>query len=1039
VSTLKSQPRTSPPVGLREVRTLFTVFVALGLLFTLPIPSPAQYFGRNKVQYDDFDFEVMHTDHFRLHFYEDQSPQVVEDFGRMAERWYERFARTFEFAYEEKKPLLLYANKADFQQTNAIPGFLSQGTGGVTESVKNRVIMPLAATYGETDHVLGHELIHSFQYSIAGIRRGGGATGFDRMPGWFIEGMPEYLSVGRDDPHTAMWMRDAVLYDDVPTIKQLNQGGDYFPYRFGHALWAFIAGTYGDAAVPQLFRLTGQVGVGGAFQQVLQVHPDTLSKAWVAAIKGHYGPLVENRTHPEDAGHRVLAPGKDAGEMNLSPSLSPDGRFIAFFSERDIFSIDLFLADAETGEVRGTLASGNRNPHFDNLFFISSAGTWSPDGSRFAFVTFDEGDNGIAIAGVEDRSIQRAISLSDVDAVFALAWSPDGSSILFSGSHGGVTDLFLLDLDSERVERLTHDRYAELHPSWSPDGETIAFATDRGPGADLDLLTLPAMGLGFMDRGSGEIRVVRPLGNAKHINPQWSPDGNSLYFISDREGYSDLYRMEVDTEAVYQVTRLATGITGVSSEAPAMSVARDNGRVAFTVFQDGNYIGYTLDAQEAQGEAVRDAGQQYAGALPPAPPRRGSFVSEYLANAELGLPPEGAFRETDYDPGLQLDYLAQPSVGVAVDRFGTALGGSVAAFFSDMLGNHQLGVALQAQGRFEDIGGQAVYMNRGNRLNWGGQVGRIPFRTGFTRSGTTEVEGEDVPFTDFVISRTILYRASAVTEYPFSRTRRLEFNGGVSHLAFDRDITRFYFSPNGALLGRENVSPGSVGLGAPDGLTLYNAMAAYVGDYSYFGFTSPVDGGRHRFEVEGNFGDLSFFNVLGDYRRYLFFNPVTLAFRAMHYGRYGSDSENQRLTPIFLGHETMVRGYAVNSFGGNECAGVTAGRSCPQFDRLIGSKIALGSLELRIPLFGTDRFGLLPLELLPTELSFFVDGGVAWTRAEDPELKLTTDDAGRIPVFSTGVSARLNVLGRLVLEFYVARAFQREDQNQFGFQIAPGW
>ena len=214
---------------------------------------------------------------------------------------------------------------------------------------------------------------------------------------------------------------------------------------------------------------------------------------------------------------------------------------------------------------------------------------------------------------------------------------------------------------------------------------------------------------------------------------------------------------------------------------------------------------------------------------------------------------------------------------------------------------------------------------------------------------------------------------------------------------------------------------------------------AYVGDFSYFGLTSPVDGGRHRFEVEGNFGDLNFVNLLADYRRYFFVKPVTLAFRTMYYGRYGTDSENPRLTPLFLGNEALVRGYAVNSFGGRQCSSDNQGGACSEFDRLLGSKIALGNVEFRLPLLGTERFGLMETSFLPTELALFIDGGLAWTDEESPDLTLSTDDTGRIPVFSAGASLRFNVMGRLVAEVYWARAFQRTKNNHLGFQISPGW
>ena len=91
----------------------------------------AQYFGRNKVQYEHFQFKVLSTDHFDIHYYPQEEP-AARDLGRMAERWYDRYVAALQHAPKERKPIILYANHADFQQTNVLEGFLGEGTGGVT-------------------------------------------------------------------------------------------------------------------------------------------------------------------------------------------------------------------------------------------------------------------------------------------------------------------------------------------------------------------------------------------------------------------------------------------------------------------------------------------------------------------------------------------------------------------------------------------------------------------------------------------------------------------------------------------------------------------------------------------------------------------------------------------------------------------------------------------------------------------------------------------------------------------------------------------
>ena len=262
------------------------VLAILLALFAVPLVASevsAQYFGRNKVQFDEFDFKVLPSDHFDWHYYP-EADEAVMDAVRMGERWYERLARTFQHDFEAKKPIILYADHPDFQQTNTLSGFIGEGTGGVTESLKNRVIMPLTGSYWDTDHVLGHELVHAFQYNIAQSRRGGGLRGLSTLPLWLVEGMAEYMSVGRDDPLTAMWLRDAIRRDDLPTIRQMTRESRFFPYRFGQGLWAYIGGTYGDDAVVQIYRRSLRVGFENAIQTVLAMPTDNLCGRWKESV-----------------------------------------------------------------------------------------------------------------------------------------------------------------------------------------------------------------------------------------------------------------------------------------------------------------------------------------------------------------------------------------------------------------------------------------------------------------------------------------------------------------------------------------------------------------------------------------------------------------------------------------------------------------------------------------------------------------------------------------------------------------------------------
>ena len=1010
----------------------------------------AQGFGRNKVQYDKFDFRSFRTPHFEFFFYPEERT-AVEDVARMGERWYRRHSRTFLREFHQRKPVILYANDADFQQTNVIGGMLGQGVGGVTESLKERVVMPLAGIYSETDHVLGHEFVHSFQYDIALGRSDSSRFALQLLPLWLVEGMAEYLSVGRDDAHTAMWMRDAALRDDLPTIEQMTRSNKYFPYRYGQAYLAYIGGKYGDPAVVNLFKLGGRTGVDSAFVYTIGITADSLSTEWAAAIKDAYLPLMEDRVHPDSAGQMILSKDISGGSLNLSPSVSPDGQYVAYLSERDVFNINLFIADAETGRTIRKLNATNTNPHFDNIRFINSAGSWSPDGRQFAFITFANGDNEISVWDLDSGSIDRRISVEGVSAMSNPAWSPNGRFIAFSGIDGGISDLYVLELSTGDVRQLTRDRFADLQPTWSPDGETIALVSDRGPeGTDFDRLEYADPRISLINVENAETTTIRPFTNGKHINPQFSPDGESLYFVSDQDGFADIYRYSLRQETVYRVTRLKTGVSGVTALSPTMTVAAQNGRLMFSVYHDGGYNVFGIPASEAQGVPISTTEEEtsFASILPPQSAYGQGMVEDYLTDPLTGLPPPISADETIYSSRLQLDYVAPPTIGVSVGGFygGGAVGG-VGFYFSDMLGNQNLGIVAQANGTFKDVGGVVQYMNRGRRFNFGGVAGHIPYLFGYPQQGFNE-RGEYV-LRD-LRQRLYVDQVRGIGAYPFTTTRRLEVFGGFTRYGFDIEAYDYAYTQFGIVRERQQASKCSdltleeqqaVWACEPDGFYYFDVGLAYVGDFSNFGYTSPLQGGRYRFEITPRYGTDRFISALADYRRYFFANPFTFAVRGLFSGNFGGD-ENQvfsRESLYYPYYRGFVRGYNYNSFDfASECRDA----NCMVYTRLFGTRAALTSFEVRVPLFGTETLGLINFPYLPVELVGFADAGMAWN-AEDrllDMLKFERDTIERVPVVSVGPAVRLNVLGYLIFEIYYAYPFQRPDKGaHVGFQILPGW
>jgi outer membrane protein assembly factor BamA len=310
---------------------------------------------------------------------------------------------------------------------------------------------------------------------------------------------------------------------------------------------------------------------------------------------------------------------------------------------------------------------------------------------------------------------------------------------------------------------------------------------------------------------------------------------------------------------------------------------------------------------------------------------------------------------------------------------------------------------------------------------------QVPYLSGGINEFLATVEGEPA-----VVDQTVIYRqtersVAGITQYPFSRSRRVELQAGVTQLTFDQILQTQAYSLNTGALFLDETHEQSLG----NSLTLGNTSAALVFDTSNFGATSPVQGTRYRLEASPTFGTIKYTGLLADYRRYVMPAPFyTLAARVMHYGRYGSGSDDPRFFPVFIGYPNLVRGYDMYSIAPEECV-PNAQSDCPAFDRLLGSRMLVGNLEFRFPLLrpftgaGSNMYGPIPVEV-----GFFVDGGVAWNKGQKPSLF----GGDRQGVSSGGVTFRVNLFGFAVGEFDIVKPFQRPTQGwMFQFNLSPGF
>ena len=1046
--------------------------VALAALAVFSGPAAAaleaqagRYFGRNKVVYESFDFEVLKTQHFDIYYYE-ESAAGAQMVGRLAERWYARLSRVLNHEFRQRQPIILYADHPDFEQTNTSGQFIDEGTQGFTEILKRRLVMPMMVSLHETDHLLGHELVHAFQFDMTG--QGTGGPGLDvpgaiRLPLWFIEGMAEYLSIGPIDPFTTMWMRDALdLEDGFPTIPELADRR-YFPYRYGHAFWSYIGGAFGDDRIGRILNLAARTGNAlAAIEAVLEVPIGELSDRWKSELETYFADARQETRSPDDYGRRVVYEPPDEGKLHLGPALSPNGLDMVYVSQSDLFSIEMFGADARTGEVKRRLTNNAVDPHFESLQFIHSAGDWHPNGRLFAVAGIKTGNPLLTIMEAESGNIVREIPVEGfrLGAIFTPSWSPDGSHIAFSGHAGGFTDLYVINVETGQLRRLTEDPFADLQPAWSPDGRSVAFATDRFT-TDLELLVPGTYQVALLDLESGEIEPLPGFDDQfRNYNPQWSPDGESLYFVSDHDGIANLYRLDLETRERYLVTDLWTGVSGLTAISPAVSVARGTGDVAFSVNKGGpfSYEIYVIDDPDVlAGEPAPEMLVGVDASIIPPRERLSTAHAELLDNARLGLADPITFEDAEFRSPLSLDFISQPTIAFGASDFGVFFAGGAALFFSDLLGNRTLQTILQVNTSFGDLlqgtAALAGYENRSSRWNWAFIGGQVPFVTrqiGFQR---VQVGGRPVnviqDFRWFEINREL----TGIVAYPFNRNSRVEFSASARQIDFSGEIEEIAFDFfTGQPLVNEvtdlqdcegDVLSFNSGPCAFASLYSASASAALVYDSSIFGGTSPIAGQRYRLEVEPAVGTLDFLTVTGDVRRYVRAGPFTVAGRALHFGRWGGGSDDPRLGRLYLGVPSLVRGYDNRSIDVAECtvaSGQAAFFNCPLIGNLIGNRVAVGNLELRLPLLGGIGVVRAP-GVPPVEVGLFYDMGKAWsgeTPLNCPDANCSFED--RTWVSSAGFLTRVNVFGLMIAEVNFVRPFDRPEKGWiWQFNLTPGF
>jgi hypothetical protein len=868
----------------------FSTLLVVALL--LAVPAGAQYFGKNKVRYDTFDWKVYPTPHFRISFYGSMEPSLPK-IASFAESAYDQLARRFNFQIQDPVPLLAFATHAEFEQNNVISEFIPEGVGAFAVPGRNRMVLPIDMPDAELEQLITHELTHIFQYEILFQGKLGKAI-TSSPPQWFMEGMASYMAQDEDSKAQAV-LRDAVLSDRVPSVASDVSG--YFAYRYGNKVFTFVESEWGlDGLRDFIFEFRNSLGgrVNKAIKRAFDLDVEEFDARFRSWLRKYYQQAAVERGDPREFGP-VFRVQEESGSVETSPSASPSGDLIAAFSTYKN-DIDVVLLGVPKRTLYRNLTGGNTTTY---QYMVAQALTvgpdrgrdlaFSPDGNRVAVFARKERGRVLVLLDAIKGGIDKEYPIS-VDQAMSPAFSPDGATLAFHAFSGGRGDIYLLDLASGEVRNFTDDDAYDAAPTFSPDGTLIIYTSQTGEDAKL------------FEASVADPKKRRQLtyGPGDDEGAAFSVDGKRLYFASDRDGgVFDIYGLNLESHALVRLTRVIG-----SALNPVPLTTRDGERVIYQAYTKGRFYLYQVDPAQGKPAGTEEAPAEVLERQPFVPPVTVTVDPAKIAPAKKSK--------------LFVDN-AQALVGVNTDQ---TLLSQIYLSFSDQYGDRRFDVLLESISGYSNF--QLWYNTLSKRTMYGATVfdDRSYYVTYNTVTGQEQRSQR-------------LYRqtgGAGYAQYPLSLYHRLEGTVGYIDRSYDYPV------PNSS--------------GTLDYVSYNNRMPflqlGFIGDTTFWREYGPHAGHRYSFTVMQGFDAANGGTLTRDYifdaRQY-----VPFSFRNEFALRlYAAYADGNQPSIYYFGGLDTLRGYPYNAFAGNRAAYLNAEWRFPLIDYLIFPWMHLTGLRGRV-------------------------------------------------------------------------------------------
>jgi Tol biopolymer transport system component len=645
----------------RKWASLAFLPVILFLLTHFPVraqlaPEP---FGKNRIQYKNFDWEFISTQNFNVYYYKGgkNSAQLTADY---AEKELKRITSLIGYFPYSKTTLILYSSVADLRQSNIGLNDDSYQTGGETLFLKNKIEIAFEGSQTEYKKNLSLQvtklLLNDMMYG-GSLREVLQSSYMLRLPEWFLNGAAAYVAEGWN-LEMDNYMRDIVTKVKAKKPETLFHRN---PQLAGQAVWNYISERYGYTSIQNILnltRITRDIEVGIASS--LNLPYKKFMRDWQA----HYAQL---NTFNEP-GLAALDPKNQLFRKNrknniyTQPVLSPDGSKLAYV-ENDRGRYQILVKNINRRGRTHTIKKGGFRTPDQKIDYKAPLLTWKSN-QQLNIIEVKRGlpavtpyyfnrNNHAFLNNLKTAVFGSGLKgvLSQFNQVLNIDYSDDGRMMVMAAVKNGQSDLFLFTGNARQPVQLTNDRYDDRHVVFLKGQKVIAFSSNRwldSAGTQTPLLDKIADNfdlyvLNLEKPGGQPKRIVASISNELAPTPE---DETHLLFLGEESGIRSLYRYNLATQERQKVTSFLQNIKAYDYNPTTKSlvlVAADRNKEFVYHFPAFTPQSASLTFKTVRQSTLEERTLRPPARVSPAPPKTGA---EDKAAEPAKTGPEPAITQT---------------------------------------------------------------------------------------------------------------------------------------------------------------------------------------------------------------------------------------------------------------------------------------------------------------------------------------------------------------------------------------------------------